>query len=142
MDCWEHDVAGHGAVRAVAVCAHCGVGLCAEHASVCAEERTVHSGVGGPSRLLPNGRQICCPTCREAFTYAVPAHEVTERTAAAVASPDRIAVWEGWGTHEENGNHGTMATTATGNPTLPSSGGPAPLLGRDVRGARCTFRGV
>lgn len=94
MDCWEHEIGGQGSVRAVAVCAHCGAGLCAEHASVCAEERTVHSGVGGPSRLLPDGRKICCATCHQAFPDAVPAHEAA-RTGTPVTSSRGIPAHAG-----------------------------------------------
>lgn len=95
MDCWEHETAEQGPVRAVAVCAHCGVGLCGQHASVCEEERFGHNGLGAPSRLLPNGRKICCATCREAFTDAVPAHQAAERTGAPASSSRRTPAHAG-----------------------------------------------
>ncbi|WP_092103689.1 DUF2180 family protein [Brevibacterium sandarakinum] len=75
MNCWEHAAAKHMPVRAVAMCVHCGAGVCLEHATVCEEERTRRNGTGAPSRLMPNGREICCSTCHAAFSEAVPSHE-------------------------------------------------------------------
>jgi len=77
MNCWEHAAVKHMTTRAVAVCVHCGAGVCLEHATVCAEERVHRSGPGAPSRLIPDGREICCSTCHAAFSEAVPAHEET-----------------------------------------------------------------
>ncbi len=79
MNCWEHTTTGAGSVPAVAFCRHCGAALCSEHATVCADERVRHNGLGSPTRLLPDGRKICCSTCREAFAESVPVHQAEER---------------------------------------------------------------
>ncbi|WP_407645359.1 MULTISPECIES: DUF2180 family protein [Brevibacterium] len=79
MNCWEHAASEQIMARAVAVCVHCGVGLCLEHATICEEVRIHRNGTGAPSRLLPDGREICCSTCHAAFSEAVPAHEALPR---------------------------------------------------------------
>lgn len=78
MNCWEHTDAGTDSVPAVAFCRHCGAALCIEHATVCADERIRQNGLGSPTRLLPDGRKICCPTCRQAFAESVPEHRAEE----------------------------------------------------------------
>lgn len=79
MDCWEHETAGQGSVPAVAFCRHCGAALCREHATVCTDERVRQNGMGSPTRLLPDGRKICCSTCRDAFVESIPVHRAEQR---------------------------------------------------------------
>lgn len=79
MDCWEHETAGQGPVSAVAFCRHCGAALCREHATVCTGERVRQNGMGSPTCLLPDGRNICCSTCREAFVESTPVHRAEQR---------------------------------------------------------------
>lgn len=86
MDCWEHEAAGQGSVPAVAFCQHCGAALCREHATVCADERVRQNAVGSPTRLLPDGRKICCATCREAFVESVSVHRAEQRRSELAAT--------------------------------------------------------
>lgn len=79
MHCWEHETHEQKEVLAVAICVHCGAGLCLEHATVCEEERIHQTGTGAPTRLLPNAREICCSTCHSAFSETVPAHKPLSR---------------------------------------------------------------
>lgn len=84
MDCWDHELGGQASVRAVAVCMHCGAGVCLEHASVRETERYRQNGVGSRSRLLPNSREISCAACAEATKDA------SQRTAVG-SHPNKIA---------------------------------------------------
>ncbi|WP_199896520.1 DUF2180 family protein [Streptomyces niger] len=52
-------------VPAVAVCCHCGTGVCAEHLVLRTEE--VHHDMGtGPSWGKRSARRATCPTCNSA----------------------------------------------------------------------------
>ncbi|QDO88142.1 DUF2180 family protein [Ornithinimicrobium ciconiae] len=84
MNCWDHELGGQASVRAVAVCMHCGAGVCLEHASVRETERYRQNGVGSPSRLLPNSREISCAACAEASMNG-------SRTAVPGSRPHKIA---------------------------------------------------
>lgn len=84
MNCWDHELGGQTSVRAVAVCVHCGAGVCLEHAAVRETERYQQNAVGSPSRLLPNEREITCATCSDAAIGA------SQRT-AVVSRPHKMA---------------------------------------------------
>lgn len=64
MNCYEHD-GQHGTETAVAVCPHCGAGLCIAHLVECRTTPVGHSGLGNPT-VHPTRCELCCSSCREA----------------------------------------------------------------------------
>ncbi|MFD9128647.1 DUF2180 family protein [Kitasatospora sp. NPDC059571] len=64
MDCYDCHTAGRTAT-ALAVCHHCGAGLCADHARALPDVVRHLSGTGSAAVSAP-ARRIACTTCAPA----------------------------------------------------------------------------
>ncbi|HET6861047.1 MAG TPA: DUF2180 family protein [Streptomyces sp.] len=64
MNCFEC-AQDNRAVPAVAVCRHCGTGVCVEHARV-AEDAVLRTAGMGLSQGPWSARRVTCPCCRRA----------------------------------------------------------------------------
>ena len=60
MNCFD---CAHGDVVAVAVCAHCGAGLCREHVVAVDETLTVVMPINAVIEISPPARRLRCQRC-------------------------------------------------------------------------------